>query len=747
MYVPALNLRGMFRNRRPFKYLLLPAVVLVVAGAIMFDIYNRSLPDISNVAVIGPVSSKVLDRNGVLLYEIHGETKRTPVDLTQISQNLVDATVAIEDENFYHHHGVSPVAIARAAYANYKAKEITQGGSTITQQLVKLSLLTSEKSYERKIKEAILALKLEHRYSKDEILEMYLNRIPYGRNTYGAEAASLAYFAKPARDLTLAESAYLAALPKAPSLYSPTGATSEELAHRKDVVLDKMAELGMISGSERDAAKKEAVAFTRGKTELAAPHFVKWVESTLIQQYGREYLEQEGLEIQTTLDSGMQAIAEKAVADGAAKNKRYGASNASLVAIEPESGYILAMAGSKDYFGSPEPAGCKPGINCSFDPKTNIAISNRQPGSSFKPYTYVTAFGEQFGYSPASQILDKGQNFSRGSIPYRPVNYSGTEYGLVSMRKALAGSLNIAAVRTLSQIGVQPVVNNVKAMGITTPMESCGLSLTLGACEVKLVEHVAAYSVLANMGQKANVTPLIKITDKRGQVLYEHHQSKTQVLNPQAAYEVVDIMSDNSARSYVFGARSPLILKDGRKVAAKTGTSQDFKDGWTIGFTPQIAAGVWVGNNDGRLMRRGADGVVVAAPIWNQFMSQIHQNQTQVAFEVPSGIQRVRVSRSSGKLATAQTIDPVTEVFANYAVPKQKDQPVPAEVPPVMVLPNPTIADKPAELPDIGGSEEPVPDDAKLPSWADEARRILNSRDRDNDDRNERNNRNNRPAR
>ncbi len=715
VYVPRFNLLGLVKRIKPTKHLLLPAAVLLMACAIIFDIYNRSLPDISNVAAIGPVSSKVLDRNGVLLYEIHGETKRTPVGLNEISPHLVKATIAIEDERFYDHRGVSLIAIARAAYANYKAKDITQGGSTITQQLVKLTLLTSEKSYQRKLKEAVLAIKLEREYTKDEILEMYLNRIPYGRNTYGAEAASLAYFAKHAKDLTLAESAYLASLPKAPSLYSPTGATSEELEHRKNLVLDKMVQQGMITKEEKIAASQEKVAFTRGKTELAAPHFVQWVESLLIQKYGRDYLEQEGLIIQTTLDYAMQLIAEKAVADGVERNRRRNAHNAALVAIEPQTGYIFAMVGSKNYFGVPEPAGCSPGANCAFDPKTNIALSNRQPGSSFKPYTYVTAFSEQFGFAPGSPILDRSQNFSKNAVPYRPVNYSGREYGLVSMRQALAGSLNIAAVRTLSMIGVDSVVKNVKAMGITTPMESCGLSLTLGACEVKLLEHVAAFSVLANLGEKADVTPLLKITDKRGQVLYEHKPFKTRVLNAQAAYEVVDIMSDNRARSYIFGSRSPLVLPD-RKVAAKTGTSQDFKDGWTVGFTPQIAAGVWVGNNDGRLMRNQSDGVVVAAPIWNQFMREVHKNQPALDFEAPSGIQRVRISKHSGKLATEHTPDAVMEIFADYAVPKQRDPYVPS---PVLVV---------DELPDIGGSNEPLPGEATLPTWAEEARQILNSR-------------------
>lgn len=708
-WIPQLRFKLLFTRR----YLIAMVAFFAIAGTLSWHYFAQTLPDINGMANIGPVSSKILDKNGVILYEIHGETKRTPVPLDQISEHAIKATVAIEDKEFYGHLGVSLSSIVRAAYENHKAGRITQGGSTITQQLVKLNLLTNEKSYERKIKEAILALKIERIYSKDEILEMYLNRVPYGRNTYGIEAASLAYLAKHAKDLTLAEAAYLAALPKAPSLYSPTGATASELDIRKDKVLASMLELGQISQSDYDSASKEKVAFTRSKTELAAPYFVKWVEGSLEQQYGREFLEQEGLIIQTSLDSSLQAIAEKVVSEGAQTNsRRYNANNAALVAIQPETGYILAMTGGKDYFAKPEPAGCVPGRNCAFDPQTNVAVSNRQPGSSFKPYTYVTAFSPQFGYSPASKILDKSQNFSRGSVPYRPVNYSGRTYGLISMRKALAGSLNIAAVRTLSQIGVPSVVQTVKAMGINTPMEQCGLSLTLGACEVKLVEHVAAYSVLANMGDKANVTPIIKITDKRGRILYEHQPDLIPAINPQAAYQVVDIMTDNNARSYVFGSRSPLVLKD-RKVAAKTGTSQDFKDGWTIGFTPQLTAGVWVGNNDGRLMRPGADGVVVAAPIWNKFMQEALKDVPAEEFQTPKGIQKVRISARSGRLATQFTPDAVYEVFADYSVPKQRD----TYRPPVQAL-----------LPDIGGSPEPVPDNANLPAWAREGREISSRR-------------------
>jgi membrane carboxypeptidase/penicillin-binding protein len=311
--------------------------------------------------------------------------------------------------------------------------------------------------------------------------------------------------------------------------------------------------------------------------------------------------------------------------------------------------------------------------------------------------------------------MDRTQNFGTRKEPYRPVNYNGRQYGQITMRQALAGSLNISAVRTLSQIGTVPVIHNIKKMGINTPMDSCGLSLTLGACEVKLVEHVSAFTVFANLGEKVNVAPIVKMTDKRGQVLYDHVTKFEQVINPQAAYQVVDIMTDNNARSFVFGRRSPLVLSD-RKVAAKTGTSQDFKDGWTIGFTPQLAAGVWAGNNDGRLMKQKADGVFTAAPIWNKFMAQAHAmlELPVMEFSVPSGIQKVRISASSGRLATQYTRDAVTEVFADYSVPKLKDN----YRPPVQEN----------FLWNLGGSGEPIPPGIQVPPWSEEFRRQVSNR-------------------
>lgn len=388
-------------------------ITSTITAGFSFAYYFTTLPS-TDIKTLGPISSKILDNNGNLLYEIHGETKRTPVELGDISQDLINATIAIEDKDFWKHNGISIPAIARAAYINYKNGSVSQGGSTITQQLVKNLLLTRERSFKRKINEATLALMIEVRYSKEEILEMYLNSVPYGRNTYGTEAAALSYFNKSAKDLTLAESAYLAALPKAPSLYNPFGARLVELTARKNYILDQMAELKMIEQDKLTEAKEAKVAFQPGKTGLAAPHFVKWIESSLVKQYGREYLETEGLQVYTSLDLGLQQKAEQIVKEGVAANQgRYGAFNASLVAIEPTTGRIIAMVGSKDYFAAPAPEGCKPGVNCLFDPKLNAALSLRQPGSSFKPYTYVTAFTQKFGHSPATPILDKAKNFSK----------------------------------------------------------------------------------------------------------------------------------------------------------------------------------------------------------------------------------------------------------------------------------------------------------------------------------------------
>ncbi len=658
-----------------FTWLFRLTALGVILIAILFIYYSKDLPDPNKLMERNVVeSTKIFARDNSLLYEIHGETKRTMVNLDQINDNVKHATVAVEDKNFYRHGGISITGIARAVIVDVLTGKKSQGGSTITQQFVKNAILSRDKSFDRKIREVILAMAIEARFSKDDILKLYLNEIPYGRNAYGIEAASQSYFGKSAKDLDLAESAYLASIPQAPTYYNPFGPNRAALDKRKNFVLQQMREQGYITADQEKTAAAEEVQFEKIKTAITAPHFVMMVQDYLAQKYGEKTLEEGGLKVYTTLDPRLQEIAERAVKEGVDKEStKYNANNAALVAIDPKTGQILAMVGSKDYFGEPSPAGCTPGKNCLFEPNVNVALSQRQPGSSFKPYVYVTAFKPEFKYSPASMLIDVTTNFGTyGGKDYIPHNYSGTSYGAVSMRQALAGSLNVPAVKTLALVGVDNAVQTARNLGITSPLSDCGLSLVLGGCEVRLLDHVAAFSAIANEGVKNAETPILKIEDRGGNVLEEFKDDPKQVLDPQAAYELISIMTDNNARSFVFGSKSPLILPD-RVVAAKTGTTQNWHDGWTIGFTPSLTAGVWAGNNDGTLLKKGADGVFVAAPIWNAFMQEALKNTPAEDFKIPDGIQNVTVDSVSGKLPTDVTPSTKTEVFADYSAPTDYD--------------------------------------------------------------------------
>lgn len=651
------------------------AAVGVLAVALLFVYYSFTLPDPNKLLSRSvPESTKIFARDGSLLYEIHGEVKRTLVNLDQISPNIKNATIAVEDKDFYKHGGISVTGLIRSVIVDVITGRKTQGGSTITQQFIKNAVLSRDKAYTRKIKEIILAIEIDARFSKDDILKLYLNEIPYGKNAYGVEAASQTYFGTHASDLTLAESAYLAAIVQAPTYYNPSGPNRAALDNRKNYVLQAMKDQGYISSDELATAKDEKVSFSSVKTAIIAPHFVLYVQDYLANKYGEKTLEEGGLKVYTTLDPKLQTIAEDAVKTGVEKeSKKYNANNAGLIAIDPKTGQILAMVGSKDYFGDSLPEGCHPGKDCLFEPNVNVTLSERQPGSSFKPYAYVTAFGKDYKFSPASLLMDVTTNFGKyGNKDYIPHNYSGESYGPVSMRQALAGSLNVPAVKTVALVGPENVVQTAKSLGITTPLKDCGLSLVLGGCEVKLIDHVAAFSTFATGGIKHEKTPILKILDKDGNTLEEYQDKSQQVLDPEAVYELTSIMTDNAARSFVFGANSPLTLPE-RPVAAKTGTTQNWHDGWTIGFTPQLAAGVWAGNNDGTLLKKGADGVVVAAPIWHQFMVAALKDRPAENFQRPSGIQEITVDSVSGKLPTQFTPSTKTEVFADYAVPTTYD--------------------------------------------------------------------------
>ncbi len=640
----------------------------VLLVAFLFIYYSRSLPDPNRLLGRNvPESTKIYAADGSMLYEVHGEIKRTLVNLDQISPDLKHATIAAEDKNFYKHAGVSVMGLARSVIVDIIHMQKKQGGSTITQQFVKNAVLTRDKSFTRKIKEIIIAIELEARFSKDDILKLYLNEIPYGRNAYGIEAASQTYFNKHANELSLAESAYLAALPQAPSYYNPSGPNFDALQARQKNILKLMEEEGYITADQHEQALNEEVAFQTVKTAIVAPHFVQYVEDYLGQKYGESTLQEGGLKVYTTLDPKLQAIAEKAVTDGAAKNISAGGYNAALVAMNPKNGYILAMVGSKDYFGESQPKGCVPGKSCLFEPNVNVATTLQQPGSSFKPYAYVTAFGPDFKYSPASMLVDVVTNFGGG---YTPQNFNLGQNGPVSMRKALAGSLNIPAVKTIALVGADNVVKTARDLGITAPLKDCGLALVLGGCDVKLIDHTAAYATLANGGVKVDKTAILKVESKEGQVLEVHEEKKTQVLDPRAVYQLIDIMTDNSARAYVFGANSALTLKD-RLVAAKTGTTQDFRDGWTMGFTPSLVAGVWTGNNNNAPMKR--DAVQTAGPIWNQFMREALAGTPVEKFEEPEGIKHIAVDSVTGKLPTQYSPSTKTETFADYNAPTKYD--------------------------------------------------------------------------
>lgn len=635
------------RHKKPrFKKWLVVLLYLFLAGiafsAILFIYFSKDLPDPSKMAERQITqSTKIYDRTGtMLLYDVHGEEKRTIVPLDQISKSLQQATIATEDANFYQHFGLDFKGIARAVLGVLTGNRSAGGGSTITQQFIKKSLLTDERSYSRKIKEAILALELEAKYSKDEILGFYLNQIPYGSNAYGAEAAAQTFFGKPAKDLTLAESALLAALPKAPTYYSPFGSHPEDLKARQEYVLDRMQKLSYISPAQAEAAKDEKLVFSKERQSIKAPHFVMYVKEYLVEKYGEEILEQGGLKVYTTLDWDLQQAGQEIVEKGANDNqKKYGAYNAALTAIDPKSGQILVMVGSKNYFSDPLPEGCDPGKNCRFEPNVNVAIRDRQPGSSFKPFAYALAFEK--GFLPQTTLFDLKTEFNpacpadatspefNGQKCYNPQNYDGNFHGPVSMRQALAQSLNIPAVKTLYLAGIPQTISLSQEMGITTlkDRDRYGLALVLGGGEVKLIDETVAYGVFAAEGIKNEKTAILKIEDANGKVLESFKTKPVQILEPQIARLISDVLSDNEARTPVFGSASPLYLPE-RQTAVKTGTTQEYRDAWTVGYTPSLSVGVWAGNNDNKPMAKAGAGLYAAAPIWNAFIKKAYELKT-----------------------------------------------------------------------------------------------------------------------
>ena len=612
---------------RIFMFFCFCFLFFIFAFLFLFVYYAKDLPRPEKFTERTFIeSTKIYDRTGeVLLYEIYGETKREIIPLNQTPEHLKQAIIATEDANFYSHFGIDFGGILRAIKINLKIGQPLYGGSTISQQLIRSTFLTREKSIKRKIREIILTLEVERRYSKDQILEWYLNQIPLGVNIYGVEAAAKAYFNKPAKELTIAESAVLAALIKAPSYYSPFGAYKEKLLARKNYVLDRMVQEDYLTKEETEKAKTEEINFAKVSQPINAPHFVFYVQEYLFEKYGESFLEEKGFKVYTTLDWELQEAAEKAIEDNVKRIKNYKAHNASLVAINPKTGEILAMVGSVDWFGESFPENCISGKNCKFDPMVNVATYRigRQPGSAFKPFVYVTAF--QKGYDDNYIVIDEKTNFGVwGDKEYIPRNYDGKFRGPVTLRQSLAQSLNIPSVKVLLDLaGLSDSLENARKFGLTTlnkPDSFYGAAIVLGGGEVKLLDMVSAYGVFATEGLKITPVSILKIEDSKGNIIEENKKTQKRVLEQEPARLINDILSDNEARTPMFGTRSSLYFEN-YPVAAKTGTTTNYKDGWTIGYTPSIVAGVWAGNNDNSQMSK-KPGVTIVGPIWRAFMNQ-----------------------------------------------------------------------------------------------------------------------------
>jgi len=597
----------------------------------------------------------IYDRHGRLLYQVvmAREGTHTYVPLEQIPESLREATIAVEDASFYLNPGFDVFAIGRALVQNLQAGEIVAGGSTITQQLARNLYFSREerssRSPWRKVRETILAFRLTRHAGKDKILELYLNQVYYGNLAYGVEAAARTYFGKSARDLDLAEASLLAGLPQSPAAYDPL-ANLPAAKQRQRTVLSLMEQRGYISHAEAEAAFEEPLHFAEAIFPMEAPHFVVYVRSLLDQQLGAEALEQGGLRVYTSLDLDMQHIAEGIVQRHVASLTDHDVSNAALVALDPATGQILAMVGSADYFDE------------EIDGAVNMALAPRQPGSSIKPITYAAALSR--GYTAASPIPDvRTSFFTRKGELYTPDNYDARFHGPVSLRYALGSSLNVPAVRVMDEIGVDAVLRLAHDLGITT-LDDIGrydLSLTLGGGEVRLLDLTAAYAAFASSGVPREPAPILRVEDSSGHALYEWEQPpEERVLTPQVAYLITDILSDNSARMLTFGEYSPLRLS--RPAAVKTGTTSDFRDNWTIGYTPDLVAGVWVGNADNRPTHQ-VSGVTGAGPIWHDFMEEVLKDAPRQPFSRPEGLVETEVCEPTGLLPGPWCLQPRREVF------------------------------------------------------------------------------------
>ena len=621
------ELRGRWKRLKPVLVILISIGFFSIGGLIIWASV-MPMPDFSSFEARKIAqSTKIYDRTGeILLYDIHEDIRRTVVPSESISPLIKKAAVAIEDSEFYNHSGVRPLAFLRATLVNIMTMNFSQGGSTITQQVIKNTMLTQEKTISRKVREWILALRLERVMDKDGILTLYLNESPYGGNIYGVQEATREFFGKDASSVSLAEAAYIAAIPQAPTRYSPYGNHLDSLTNRQHLVLSRMKELGLITESEYDQAIHEVIAFKpQSQFGMRAPHFVFYIRSYIEEKYGSAALEEDGLKIITTLDWKLQEKAQEIVKRNALQNeKTFNAENAGLVAIDPKTGQIITMVGSRDYFDT------------EIDGNFNVAINpNRQPGSAFKPFVYAEAFTK--GYTPDTVVFDlptifdtrcspTGVPISEGATTddcYSPVNYDGKYRGPVTLREALAQSLNIPAVKVLYLAGLQESLDMAKRMGINGLKDKnhYGLTLVLGGGEVSLLDMTSAYGVFANEGKRLSPTGILRVEDSSGKVLEEFTPSESQIVDVGVSRQISDVLSDNIARAPAFGDNSYLNFPD-RDVAVKTGTTNDYRDAWIMGYIPQLAVGAWAGNNNNSPMEKKVAGYIVA-PMWNEFMQTV----------------------------------------------------------------------------------------------------------------------------
>lgn len=649
------------------------SVALLVFGAInlAYEEVFRDLPDAQLLNSSSPVvSTKILDRNGVVLFRLFDGENRSIVPLSAVPKHVVFATIAIEDKEFYDHFGFSISGIIRAFFSNITNESI-QGGSTITQQLVKNRLLTPERTLTRKIKELLLSIAVEHYYDKNKILELYLNQVSYGGDTYGIEEAAQKYFGKSVQNLTLAEAALLAGLPQAPSVYSPFGSNPELASSRQREVLRRMVEDGYISTEQAESASKETLHFRDDVIDIKAPHFVMYIKQLLAQQYGEELLYQGGLEVRTTLDLTTQLEAQKVVSDEIASLKRLKVTNAAALITNPQTGEVLSMVGSTNYF------------DFEHDGQVNVALRSRQPGSSIKPLTYALAFEQ--GFSPGTLVVDAPTTYAvPGSPAYSPQNYDGTFHGVVTLREALASSYNVPAVKTLAHIGVSALIDKAQSLGFTTwdDRKRFGLSLTLGGGEVLMTEMSQLYGAFANQGSLVPLNPILEITTHKGESLYRNtcaleqkNCTEIRAFDPRVAYMITSVLSDNTARTPAFGPLSTLVIPN-QEVAVKTGTTNNLRDNWTFGYTSDKVVAVWVGNNDNTPMSYIASGVTGASSIWNKLMRAQLSAAAPHRFIKPSGLEEIQLCRTvttqTDQIAVESRAEPrssKTDLFLSNLLP------------------------------------------------------------------------------